>query len=194
MSSKWYRSAGFPVPRKSRQEIRRIALGFLARLQRDGWQTVPFPALELVEHWGASTDLGHPNVDFFADEDLPDRDGDYIPHRNLFRLRESVYLRAVDGDPSAIETFTHEISHALLNHPTPSLARGYDPKKFISVVSEEDREHQANWCMDELSMPFDKITGSDSIRDIMDRFAVNLESATRRQSDLIRERSRQGIR
>ena len=67
MSSKKYRSAGYPVPRKTRTEIREIVRSFLELLRLEGWQTVPFPAVDLIEYWGSSTERGHPNVDIFAD-------------------------------------------------------------------------------------------------------------------------------
>ena len=104
-----------------------------------------------------------------------------------------MYLRAVAGIPEAIESLIHEIGHALLDHPTPAYRRGYDPDEYIQVIPEEDSEHQANWCMDELNMPYDQIKARDSYGDLMQRFNVSEESAVRRVTDLIRERRKKVI-
>ena len=88
-----------------------------------------------------------------------------IPSKKQLKIREDVYLRAINNVPRDLFTIAHEIGHALLHdNDTIVLARSED-----KVRAYEDPEWQANTFAAELMVPSDVITGMD-IEDIMQTY------------------------
>jgi len=56
-------------------------------------------------------------------EELPDREAEMCPSDNCIRIRESVYIKAIDHDPHSRFTLAHELGHFFL-HRHQALAFG----------------------------------------------------------------------
>ena len=163
--------------------LEQIAINF-------GWQTAPFPAVQLIEYWGTVTDDGYPNYLIVPDDEMKGSDGEYIPELKLFRFPERIWNPATKGRPEECETIAHEIAHYILKHKSPPTTKETHSKPMLRVVPEQDSEHQANWCMDELLVDCQQISDKDNVDSIMHRFNVTRTLATRRIRDFEQSKNR----
>lgn len=146
------------VPPLSRKSIRNFAgylrtqlglerlyvdIGFLLEVLTCplGSMTKPLVELEIVD-----------------DRFLPGKYAAYYPQSNLFKIRESVYIGACNGNGRDRFTIAHELGHFFLHsNVTLTLAREDAIPKHIPSYC--DPEWQANTFASEFLMPHDMIQG-----------------------------------
>lgn len=114
--------------------------------------TLYFPIVEFIE-WV----LGDPENDFDYEivpkEEMGDTYGTTNTARNVMRIREDVYERAIAGNPRDRFTLCHELGHFLLHQPQYiSYARGDIPMYC-------QPEWQANTFAAELMAPYELVNG-----------------------------------
>ena len=147
-----------------------------------------FPIVELIEKWGSMPEHGCPGFDILEDHELAFAPAEFMPKPTYkFHIRESVWIKACNGDPEARETLAHEVGHCWLNHPAFSLQRA-SVDDFHTTVKETDSECQANWFLIELLMDIRLIETKHSVNALMEKFNVTEELATLRLRELINER------
>ncbi len=189
--TKRYRDTGFRVPRKTRAVCEQISNSLRQWvIQEYGWNTVPFPAVALVEEWGsvAGPRSDKPGFDTLADKELPGAAGEYRPHEKLLVYSDTTWARASDGHPEDIENVTHEICHYILGHPPIAHGRHYANDPYNRLLAEEDSERQVEWATDELLMPSDQIQRNTGYGDIMNTFGVTDTAAVRRIQHLTKKK------
>lgn len=103
--------------------------------------------------------------------------GDYhgltYTNEGNIKIREDVYLNAVEGKGRDRFTMAHELGHFLLHNPkNVILARTKSKTKIY-----EDAEWQADTFAAELLMPIDMITDEDDIDSISRKFGVSAKAA-----------------
>lgn len=90
-------------------------------------------------------------------EELPGRLGETIPSEHVIRVRESIYLGALDGDGFSRQVIAHELWHYLV-HNADTISFAYvDDSSHIPI--EMDPEKQANAFAAELLAPSELVCG-----------------------------------
>lgn len=122
-------------------------------------------------------------LEILPEEEMGNKHGETYPSKNLIRIREDVYLRAVQGMGRDRLTVAHEIGH-LFEHEDDAialcrLAPGEKLKPF------EDPEWQANAFGGELLAPSYLIEGM-SVVEVSQKCGVSL-SAARVQLNALRK-------
>lgn len=89
---------------------------------------------------------------------------------NILRIREDVYLGAVDGNPRDRFTLCHEVGHFFLHQPERvEFARG-------KIPAYRNPEWQANMFAAELMAPYNLVKGL-TVSEIAERFGMSMQAA-----------------
>ena len=100
--------------------------------------------------------------------------GETYPSKNVIRIREDVYERAINGEGRDRMTIAHEIGHLLLHEDTEiSLCRA-DPYQHMKPY--EDPEWQADCLGGELLASSYLIRGMSPL-EVVTKCAVSLQAA-----------------
>ena len=155
----------------SRAKIRRIANKIRALLKLD---SLYFPIVPFIE-WV----LDDPDNEFGLQVEIVDPEampGVYAytdTAKNIMKIREDCYIRAVQGVPRDRFTLCHELGHFLLHQAgNCQLARGDEG----AVPKYRDPEWQANCFAAELMAPGDKIQGM-SVEEICMQCGMSRQAA-----------------
>ncbi|HBF5908433.1 ImmA/IrrE family metallo-endopeptidase [Clostridioides difficile] len=111
--------------------------------------------------------------EILSEEEMGDYHGLTYTNEGNIKIREDVYLNAVEGKGRDRFTMAHELGHFLLHNPkNVILARTKSKTKIY-----EDAEWQADTFAAELLMPIDMITDEDDIDSISRKFGVSAKAA-----------------
>jgi Zn-dependent peptidase ImmA (M78 family) len=123
----------------SRNEIRR----YVRKLKKSvGLEdTLMFPIVEFLENIIPMI-IPDFQLEIVPKEDMGNKHGETYPSKNLIRIREDVYERAIAGVPRDRLTIAHEIGHLFLHENDAIALCRMEPGECIKVY--EDPEWQAN--------------------------------------------------
>ena len=144
----------------SRKQIRRLVeyVRKLAKIEDE----VFFPILQFVENV-LPVIFDDFQFEVVPMEEMGNKHGESFPNRNIIRIREDVYMRAVRGEGRDRLTIAHEVGHFFMHEADSislcQLARGEKLRAF------EDPEWQADAFGGELLAPAHLIRGM-SIREV----------------------------
>lgn len=146
----------------------------------------PFPIVEFLEQ-GLPLLFDDFELDIVAAKELGEKFGETYPDRHLIRLREDVYVQAVNRDPFSRMTVAHEIGHLLEHEHAPrSLAR---KEAGRHVPAYKSSEWQANAWGGALLMPACKIIHLTS-EEVSERYQVTISAAHTQRKAMIEEAKR----
>lgn len=129
-----------------------------------------FPIVTFIEHILCAPESG---VDFeiIKKEEMREEYAVTNTLRNVIKVRQDVYERAINGNPRDRFTLCHELGHFFLHRAeTLEFARGYIPLCH-------QPEHQANVFAAELLAPLTMIKGM-SVEEISHHFGISKQSAS----------------
>lgn len=153
---------------RSRAEIVSIVRYIKKQICFDGFK---FPVVEFIEKILPQIDKDF-KYEYCEKSELPlNVYAYYSPVENLMKIREDVYLRAIDGSSRDLFTLAHEVGHYFL-HDEIILTR----KSESEIPAYENPEWQANAFAGELLIPTDKILGM-STTEIMNNCNVSRQAA-----------------
>ena len=146
-----------PLSRKNIRKIARLIRESIGVSDKEAFPVIPFleSVLKKFDY----------DYDICEESELKDKYAVTIPSKRLMKIREDVYLGAMNNNPRDLFTIAHEFGHAFL-HDTDTivLARGEE-----GIKAYENPEWQANTFAAELLAPSDAIEGID-IEEIMRRY------------------------
>ena len=131
-----------PLSRKNIRKIARLIRESIGISDEEAFPVIPFleRALDKFDY----------NYDICEEEELRDNYALTIPSKKILKIREDVYLRAMNNVPRDLFTISHEFGHAFLHdNDTIALARGEE-----KIKAYEDPEWQANTFAAELMAPY----------------------------------------
>ncbi len=155
----------------SRRAVRQIALEL--REIFDYTNTPYFPIVRFVELILPSI---IPEFTFIVEpiETMGDCLGLTFPEENCMKIREDVYINAINGNGRDRFTIAHELGHYILHKSqNVSLARTVNKK----IEPFRDPEWQANTFAAEFLIPQNLIAESDNVFDISKTFGVSHQAA-----------------
>lgn len=106
--------------------------------------------------------------------EMGNKHGETYPRKNLIRIREDVYLRAVEGSGRDRLTIAHEIGHLLMHDEDCVALCRLAPDEKLKPF--EDPEWQANAFGGELLASSYLIKGM-TVRQIQEKFGVSADAA-----------------
>lgn len=113
-------------------------------------------------------------LEVVEDEELPTRFAETVPSEHVIRVRQSVYLKADQGDGFSRQVMAHELWHYLWhNSETVSYAYVDDSSH---IPDEMDPEKQANAFAAELLAPSHEVCGMN-IHEISSIYGVTQKTA-----------------
>ena len=153
-----------PLSRKNIRKITRLIRESIGISDEEAFPVIPFLESALAK-------FGY-NYDICEEEELRDNYALTIPSKKILKIREDVYLRAMNNVPRDLFTISHEFGHAFLHdNDTIALARGEE-----KIKAYEDPEWQANTFAAELMAPSDAVRGM-SIEEIMRKYNCSKQVA-----------------
>lgn len=128
-----------------------------------------FPIVEFIE-WI----MGDPENDFDYEiveaQEMQDMYGNMNTGLNVMKIREDVYIGAINGNPRHRFTLCHELGHYLLHQPERvSYARG-------EIPTYRNPEWQANTFAAELMAPY-KLIKNMGVAEIMEQCGMSRQAA-----------------
>lgn len=115
------------------------------------------------------------NLEVVEDEELPTRFAETVPSEHVIRVRQSVYLKAGQGDGFSRQILAHELGHYCLhNAETVSYAYVDDSSH---IPDEMDPEKQADVFAAELLAPSHEVRGMKT-HQISSIYGVTRRTAT----------------
>lgn len=151
----------------SRKKIRELAT--MIREMCGLKTTCYFPIVEFIEHFISAGDEGLSFV-IVSEDEMEDMYGTTDTSSDIMKIREDVYIGAINGNPRDRFTLCHELGHFLLHRPGRiSFARGEIPKY-------QDPEWQANTFAGELMAPYYLVRGM-SVKQIAEKCGMSLTAA-----------------
>lgn len=160
------------VPPLSRLKIRDIAKELRIILGIDGSY---FPIMEVVEFILPKL-ISDYELQIIDAQEMGVNHGLTFPNSNIIQLREDVYLGAVLGKPRDRLTVAHELGHLFLHKDIPV---GFARVSRETIKPYESSEWQANCFAGELLVSESHVKNGDSVYDLMERFGVSHEAATK---------------
>lgn len=129
-----------------------------------------FPIVEFIE-WI----MGDPENDFDYEiveaQEMQDMYGNMNTGLNVMKIREDVYIGAINGNPRHRFTLCHELGHYLIHFPERvTFARG-------TVPAYMNPEWQANAFAGELMAPYDLVKGM-RIEEIAEKCGMSITAAS----------------
>lgn len=113
-------------------------------------------------------------LEILTKEEMGIKHGETYPNRNLIRIREDVYERAVAGIPRDRLTIAHEIGHLFLHDKNAIALCRTEPGETLKAY--EDPEWQADCFAGELLASFYLIKGM-SEQEVMKSCNVSAQAA-----------------
>lgn len=160
--------ANYKAKPLSRKKIQDVALSLRQMLSVSLEDS--FPVVKFFEFILPS--LGY-ELEICGISEMPKEYALTFPEKNLVKIREDVYVRAVDENPRDLFTLAHEIGHIIF-HDNMSISFARSDEK-IKVF--EDPEWQANTFAAELLAPSCAIKGM-LIEEIMNIYKCSRQVAT----------------
>ena len=148
----------------SRKNIRKITMDLREKFKMGNGKIDIVKFLELCPY------LLGVNYEYVPDEDLKENYGEADPDNKVIRIRESVYNRAVAGNPRDRYTIAHEIGHIVLHvlrKPKIKFCR-FDEE----IKPYEDVEWQANTFAAEFLVDYTQIKNM-SVNEISIKYGVS---------------------
>lgn len=163
-------SGGVEVPPLSRKKIRAVA-----HRVREVFDIADpyFPIVRLLDVVLPQIDNDY-TLEICDETDMGPNHGLTIPDQKIIRIREDVYLGAVQGNGRDRMTMAHELGHLVLHHGI-SLARAMEPQQQPPAF--KDSEWQAKAFAGELLICSQHITGCRGATDLAERFGVSFDAA-----------------
>lgn len=155
----------------SRQKIRKIVRE-LKRAVGLEYQ-MEFPILQFVEN---VLPILIPDFEFevVPEEEMGNKHGETYPSKHLIRIREDVYLRAVEGKGRDRMTIAHEVGHLFLHENSDIALCRLDPSEKLKAY--EDPEWQADAFGGELLASSYLIQGK-TVYDVSEECGVTYDAA-----------------
>ena len=149
-----------PLSRKNIRKIARLIRESIGISDEEAFPVIPFleRALDKFDY----------NYDICEEEELRNNYALTIPSKKILKIREDVYLRAMNNVPRDLFTISHEFLH---DNDTIALARGEE-----KIKAYEDPEWQANTFAAELMAPSYAVRGM-SIEEIMRKYNCSKQVA-----------------
>lgn len=113
-------------------------------------------------------------LEIVPEREMGNKHGETYPSRNLIRIREDVYLGAVDGCGRDRMTIAHEIGHLLMHEGTAIALCKLAPNEKLRPF--EDPEWQANAFGGELLASTYLIKGMTAA-DVSEKCGVSMDAA-----------------
>ena len=156
----------FSVSPMSRRNIRKLVTEFRKMFGLE--KELRFPIVEFIE-WV----LGQLGLEFevVSISEMPNAYGITNPGTDSMKIREDVYVGAVNGNPRDRFTLCHELGHYLIHFPDRvTFARGTVPPYM-------NPEWQANAFAGELMAPYDLVKDM-SAEEIAEQCGMSITAAT----------------
>lgn len=132
-----------------------------------------FPILEFTENI-LPTFFNNYTFDVVSPKELGDKHGETFPNEQIIRIREDVYLGAVNGVGRDRLTIAHEVGHLFLHdNSSISFCR---LGKFQRLPAYEDPEWQANCFGGEL-LASSYLIQNMTIKDVVNKCGVSVDAA-----------------
>lgn len=174
------------------------------RVQPMSWPSVDAVAHKVREHFLYETDPNFPILDVLekalpqlskveddysfqigTKAEMGSAEGFTCPHGSFIRIREDVYLEAIEGGHRSRFTLAHEFGHYLLhtgqNQPLERAMPGQKLRAF------ESAEKQADRFAGTLLIPKDLVSPFDTPETVSARFGVSKAAATVRLDKIYKE-------
>lgn len=123
-------------------------------------QTMCFPVVRFLEHILPIL-ISDFQLEIVPKEEMGNKHGETYPSKNLIRIREDVYINAVEGNGRDRLTIAHEIGHLLLHDDDSIALCRLEPNERLKPY--EDPEWQADAFGGELLAPSYLIRGLTSV-------------------------------
>ena len=156
----------------SRNDIRR----FVRKLKKiSGFENVLyFPVIEFLENVLPMI-IPDFQLEIVPQNEMGNKHGETFPNKNVIRIREDVYERAVAGEGRDRLTIGHEIGHLFMHEEESISLCRLEPGKRIPAYA--DPEWQADAFGGELLASSYLIRGMNAF-EVSDRCGVSIKAAT----------------
>lgn len=164
------------VPPLSRAKIRDLASELRSLL---GIKEPYFPIMEIVEFVLPKL-ISDYELQILDEREMGVNHGLTFPDDNIIQLREDIYVGAIEGKPRDRLTVAHELGHLFLHKDIPV---GFARVSRETIKPYESSEWQANCFGGELLVSVNHTKPTDTVSDLMKRFGVSYEAATKQYQE-----------